>query len=107
VLSCFGVTSVEVLAASVLLVAGVREGATELLYDMFGVLSVLEEVDGTDSARVAAEGKAEERLVSQFCRKEGIMVGAQEVAWPSVLQTNRGRRQRHRTNAELWSQHER
>ena len=106
-LSCFGVTSVEILAASVLLVAGVRDGATELLFDMFGVLSVLEEVDGTDSARVAAEGKAEERLVSQFCRKEGIMVGAQEVAWRSVLQTNRGRRQRHQMNAELWSQHER
>lgn len=75
-LSCVGVTSVETLAASVLLVAGVREGATELSFDMFGVLSKLEEVDGTDSARVTAEGKAEERLVSQFCRKEGIMVEA-------------------------------
>ncbi len=88
-LSCFGVTSVEILAASVLLVAGVRDGATELLFDMFGiVVSVLEEVDGTDSARVAAEGKAEERLESQFCRNEGIFVGAQEAASRSVFQTN-------------------
>lgn len=94
-LSCFGVTSVEILAASVLLVAGVSDGAAELLLDMFGVVSVLEEVDGTDSARVAAKGKAEERLVSQFCRKEGIVVGAQGVTLRFMLQTYRGGQQGH------------
>lgn len=94
-LSCFGVTSVEILAASVLLVAGVRDGATELSFDMFCVVSVLEDVDGTDSARVIGEGKAEERLVNQFCRKEGIVVEARKVASRSVLEADRGRWQGH------------
>ena len=57
--------SVEKLAASVLLVAGVRDGAPELTFEALSVLSAWEAVEGVEPERVVVEiGRLEERLPS-------------------------------------------
>lgn len=72
-LSIFAVASSEKLAASVLLVGGVSEGASEVPLEAFRALLLRDIFELPDSARLSTERREDDRRPSWFCRNESII----------------------------------